>query len=189
MQLREDNIAAEIRCYQQKWRQHVMRTPMNTHPRCELTYKPLGKRHLERPRMRWTDQRFLASQRVFGPSLGRKKRPFVTNCNHLYCMIFHTTVSFLVKFVLHGISLWIIHFLPHKPSVFFSLCVVTRHKHKHRCPVNSFTRNVSHRIREQIICAITLTEICSLFWTSGCILSCRMFEQWSERKTKKWPVK
>jgi hypothetical protein len=45
-QLREDNIVAEIRCYQEKWRQRVMRTPTNRFTRCAFTFKPLGKRDL-----------------------------------------------------------------------------------------------------------------------------------------------
>jgi uncharacterized Fe-S center protein len=71
-QLREDNTVAEIRCYQGKWRQHVMRMCTNIFPQCALTDKPLGKQDLEQPRMRWTDQQ------VFGPSVARKNKTKTT---------------------------------------------------------------------------------------------------------------
>jgi hypothetical protein len=49
-QLRE-NIEAGIRGYQEKLRKHVMRMTMNRFLQCALTYKPLAKQDLGRPRI------------------------------------------------------------------------------------------------------------------------------------------
>jgi hypothetical protein len=42
--------------YQEKWLRHVQRMDRNRIPKQTLQYKPKGRRHIRRPRKRWTDQ-------------------------------------------------------------------------------------------------------------------------------------
>jgi hypothetical protein len=46
------NIANEIKQYQQQWRQHVQRMDNNRLPRQALHYRPNGQRNVGRPRKR-----------------------------------------------------------------------------------------------------------------------------------------
>jgi len=54
------NVAKEIKQYQekwlQKWLQHVQRMDTNRIPKQALQYKPKGRRNIGRPRKRWRDQ-------------------------------------------------------------------------------------------------------------------------------------
>ena len=56
------NIAKEIKQYQQKWLQHVQRMDTNRIPKQALQYKPKGRRNIGRPRKRWKDQLHLEDQ-------------------------------------------------------------------------------------------------------------------------------
>jgi hypothetical protein len=53
---RVHEMVQEVQNYQFKWMQRVLSTPANRLPRKLLKYKPHGRRHLGRPRRRWTDQ-------------------------------------------------------------------------------------------------------------------------------------
>jgi hypothetical protein len=46
------NIAKEIKQYQEKWLQHVQRMDANRLPKQALQYKPKGRRNVGRPRKR-----------------------------------------------------------------------------------------------------------------------------------------
>ena len=50
------NIAKEIKQYQEKWLQHVQRMDTNRIPKQALRYQPKGRRNIGRPRKRWRDQ-------------------------------------------------------------------------------------------------------------------------------------
>ena len=50
------NIAKEIKKYQEKCLQHVQRMETNRIPKQALQYKPKGRRDIGRPRKRWRDQ-------------------------------------------------------------------------------------------------------------------------------------
>ena len=54
-QWKVEEIRDDIKNYQQKWNQHVIRMPENRLPRKSLKYKPQGKRDLGRPYRRWKD--------------------------------------------------------------------------------------------------------------------------------------
>jgi hypothetical protein len=55
-QWKVEEIIDDIKNYQQKWNQHVLRMPENRIPRKSLQYQPQGKRDLGRPYRRWKDQ-------------------------------------------------------------------------------------------------------------------------------------
>jgi len=50
------NIAEEIKQYQEKWLQHVQRMDRNRIPKQALRYRPKGRRSIGRPKKRWRDQ-------------------------------------------------------------------------------------------------------------------------------------
>jgi hypothetical protein len=50
------NIVKEIKQYQKKWLQHVLRMDRNRIPKQALQYRPTGRRNIGRPRKRWRDQ-------------------------------------------------------------------------------------------------------------------------------------
>ena len=56
------NIAKEIKQYQEKWLQHVQRMDANRLPKQALQYKPKGRRNVGRPRKKWKDQLYLEDQ-------------------------------------------------------------------------------------------------------------------------------
>jgi len=51
-----ENIAKEIKQYQEKWLQHVQRMDTNRIPKQASQYKTKGRRNILRPRKRWRDQ-------------------------------------------------------------------------------------------------------------------------------------
>ena len=58
-----ENIAKEIKQYQEKWLQHVQRMDTNRIPKQASQYKPKGRRHIGRPRKSWRDQFHLEDTR------------------------------------------------------------------------------------------------------------------------------
>jgi hypothetical protein len=56
------NIAKEIKLYQQTWLQHVQRMDTNRISKQALQCKPNGRRNIGRPRKRWKDQLHLEDQ-------------------------------------------------------------------------------------------------------------------------------
>jgi hypothetical protein len=50
-----EEIIDDIKNYQQKWNQHVLRMSENWLTRKALQYRPQGKRDLGRPYRRWKD--------------------------------------------------------------------------------------------------------------------------------------
>ena len=56
------NIVKEIKLYQEKWLQHVLRMDTNRLPKQALRCKPKGRRNIGRPRKRWRDQLHLEDQ-------------------------------------------------------------------------------------------------------------------------------
>ena len=56
------NIVKEIKQYQKKWLQHVLRMDTNRLPKQALQYKRKGRRDVGRPRKRWRDQLHLGDQ-------------------------------------------------------------------------------------------------------------------------------
>ena len=56
------NIAKEIKQYQEKWLQHVQRMDTKRIPKQALQYKRKGRRNRGRPRRRWREQLHLEDQ-------------------------------------------------------------------------------------------------------------------------------
>jgi len=57
--LNQDNIADEIRNYQQNWLQHVKRMGKNCLPKITLLYQPHGKGDICLLRRKWREQDYL----------------------------------------------------------------------------------------------------------------------------------
>jgi len=56
------NIAKEIKQYQEKCLQHILRMDTNRLPKQALQHKPKGRRNAGRPRKGWRDQLHLEDQ-------------------------------------------------------------------------------------------------------------------------------
>jgi hypothetical protein len=63
-----ENIAKEIKQYQEKWLQQVQRMDTNRLPKQVLQYKPKRRRHIGRPKKRWRNQFHFEDKRNRNPT-------------------------------------------------------------------------------------------------------------------------
>jgi hypothetical protein len=54
--LKVNSLNDTISKYKDNWFNHITRMDHSSFPRCMLSYKPTGKRSLDRPRKRWISQ-------------------------------------------------------------------------------------------------------------------------------------